>query len=58
MTLAQQRAQAAAAAAIARAQAHIRPRQPEPEDNPDDVYITPAVARAIRHRIEETNRHA
>jgi len=53
-TPAERRRATAAATAVARAQAHTRP---EPEPDPPNAYITPAVAHAIRLRIEE-QRHA
>lgn len=50
-TLAQQRAQAAAAA-VARVQARARLAQTEA----DDTFITPGVARDMRHRIQGVTR--
>lgn len=51
-TLAQQRQDTAAAAAVARVQARARMAQTEA----DDTFITPGVARDMRHRIQGVTR--
>ena len=51
-------AQAAATAAIARATAHIPADddwpEPIPIGRPPSTYVTPDIARQIRHEIEES----